>query len=301
FISPDEGERLPLFFDDDNLEIRDPYDLQHVNNKTISYLCYELLYEEILTKSNVQKAEIKSLIDEKIFYVLDRFLWDQKISKKQWIKYLRKKLNDYNKLKALPTKFQIDVFCQKFRTNDVESCVGSYVGSLVMWKVSTERVIQAFWKNFYSNTWEFIDSIEPNDQFKLSSKDSEFMFNFYILAADEYIEKIQKYEKRLLPAPNFDFIIINCEQLHVKGRYFFKELLDDYIEDSVLIKLYGQELLKFTTIQNNNWDGTIEKPFIPNTLLKIIDKDEAKDKDNLFQKLRKIEEKVQELTDNEMR
>ncbi|CAG8510189.1 1287_t:CDS:2 [Cetraspora pellucida] len=130
------------------------------------------------------------------------------------------KSEDYNKIKALSTKFQIEVFLQEFRKKDFESYVGLCVGSLVMWKTSNESIIQAFLKNFDSYIWEFIE---------------------------------------------------------------------------------------VTTIQNNNWDGTIEKPFIPNTLLKITDKDEAKDKDNLFQKLRKIEEKkedsenkiIQKLQDNE--
>ncbi|CAG8799923.1 16608_t:CDS:2, partial [Racocetra persica] len=53
-----------------------------------------------------------------------------------------------------------------------------------------------------------------------------------------------------------------------------------------------------TKIQHNNWDDAVT-PFVPNTLLKIIDKDQLKDKENLFQKLKEVEEKIQKLTESE--
>ncbi|KAF0554422.1 transient receptor potential cation channel subfamily a member 1-like [Gigaspora margarita] len=51
-------------------------------------------------------------------------------------------------------------------------------------------------------------------------------------------------------------------------------------------------------VQNNSWDNTLEKPFLPNTLLKIVHLYE--DKDGLSQKLEIIKiEIIQELTNDE--
>ncbi|CAG8448249.1 13741_t:CDS:2 [Dentiscutata heterogama] len=70
---------------------------------------------------------------------------------------------------------------------------------------------------------------------------------------EKVLGDLQKHRSNLLPVPDFDFIIKNCEMFHLgtkerelfKRRYYFKELLDDYIEnDDLLTKLYGHELLK---------------------------------------------------------
>ncbi|RIB30287.1 hypothetical protein C2G38_2136427 [Gigaspora rosea] len=66
---------------------------------------------------------------------------------------------------------------------------------------------------------------------------------------EQLLNNIQEYKgKDSLPTPNFDFIIRNVESISTESdesdkRYLFKELLDDYIEDKILMKLYGQELL----------------------------------------------------------
>ncbi|RIB11786.1 hypothetical protein C2G38_77182 [Gigaspora rosea] len=115
FISYEGGERLLLFFGDDDLEfkdleieIRDPYHLEHViDNKTVSSLCEELseLNEGSLTKLNINEAEFILLEDEKIYCISDCSLQIHNISEKQWIKYLSEKLKD--KIDILPFKSQI--------------------------------------------------------------------------------------------------------------------------------------------------------------------------------------------------
>ncbi|CAG8704742.1 36325_t:CDS:2, partial [Racocetra persica] len=257
----------------------------------------ELLNEETLTKSLMQEAEFKTLIDEKIYYTSDRLLWVREIFKKQWIKYLREILKDNSKIRALPTKSQMVKILQEFRKKNIsrisfEPCDGSFV----KWKVNNNGKIQASLKNFDKNEWESIESIDLKYQFNymdfhniyrcdlLYNEDlviitsvglfiwsiwpsyKKIKLRYYInyrvddTPAEETVgnsdkfdnlknelknilESLQKYET-LLSAPDFDFIVINCNQSNAEERCFFKELLDDYIEDNILIKLYGQELLK---------------------------------------------------------
>ncbi|KAF0501891.1 transient receptor potential cation channel subfamily a member 1-like [Gigaspora margarita] len=61
-------------------------------------------------------------------------------------------------------------------------------------------------------------------------------------------------------------------------------------------------------IKNNNWDDTIEKPFLSNSLLKIVDIDKteieevtqkAADNEKIIQKLEHNEKMIQKLTENE--
>ncbi|CAG8720351.1 9475_t:CDS:2 [Cetraspora pellucida] len=232
FISPDEGERLLLLCDDNNLKIKDPYDLQHViNDKTNSGLCDELLYERASTKLDVQKIEFKTLIDEKIYYVSDGLL-----------------LHD-------------------------ESVYRSYVGSLVKWEVSKEKETKFDYELPINSVKlnEQFDYEHPKDiKFKIYScnllhnEDLAIITSFglliwsiwqkyekirlrYIIRWDDktkelILDKLRKYEKNLMPTPDFNFIMVNSEKAYAKERYFFKELLNDYIEDNILVKLYGQEL-----------------------------------------------------------
>ncbi|CAG8806090.1 20387_t:CDS:2, partial [Gigaspora margarita] len=173
FISSVEGERLLLFFYD-NLEIRDPYNLQHViSNKTIANFyeeLLELLNEETLTKL-MQSVEFKTLMDKKIFFISNRCLWVKEVSDEQWIKYLREKLEDYNEIRGLPNKFQIQNLLERFLNENMDSTTElletkSYDGSLVKWEVSDnekEIVINA-WK-FDTDAWKSVNSVEF-DKFK---------------------------------------------------------------------------------------------------------------------------------------
>ncbi|RIB21700.1 hypothetical protein C2G38_2298824 [Gigaspora rosea] len=61
----------------------------------------------------------------------------------------------------------------------------------------------------------------------------------------KYIEKIKKYEKNSLPVPRLGLFMINREESFTEdGRKLFEEILDDYIDDKILMKLYGKEILK---------------------------------------------------------
>ncbi|KAF0531631.1 nucleopolyhedrovirus p10 family protein [Gigaspora margarita] len=299
FISSDKEERLLLFFDNDNFEIRDPYDLEQViQKKTISKLC-----EELFDKKPSKKEEFITMIDKKIYYTSDENLWVQEVSEKQWIKYLREILKDYNKTKVLPSKPQIEEILERFIKEvnmtiikeDNMTILLSYDGSLVKWEVNSgEKIIKAFLKSGSDiNDWNFVDNIKLKDEFYekrdeiwggiridfyvcnlLPNEDlamitsaglfiwsiwpkyeeKKIRLRYYISYKHEYMEKldfkhlltmIQIYEKKnSLPAPDFEFLIVNSKEKHTEdGRCLFAELLDDYIEDKILMKSYGQDLL----------------------------------------------------------
>ncbi|CAG8674756.1 13430_t:CDS:2, partial [Gigaspora rosea] len=294
FISSDKEERLLLFFDNDNFEIRDPYDLDKViEKKTISNLC-----EELSIKKPSKKEEFITMKNKKIYYTSDENLWVQEVSEKQWIKYLREKLKDNNKTKVLPSKPQIEEILKRF-INKVDnmtiSISQSYDGSLVKWEVNNdEKIIKASLKPGSNiNYWNLVDNIKlkeefyekrdeiwggiridfygcnllHNEDFAMITSASLFVWSiwpnhennkirlrYYISYKHEYMAKldfkhlltmIQRYEKKnSLPAPDFEFFIDNGKEKHTEdGRYLFAELLDDYIEDKILLKSYGQELL----------------------------------------------------------
>ncbi|RIB06321.1 hypothetical protein C2G38_2217433 [Gigaspora rosea] len=293
FISFDEEERLLLsFYFNDKLDIRDLYNLQHAS-----------------TKLDISSKEFKTLMDENIYYMLERCLWVQKISKKQWIEYLQKRSQGFDKIRVLSKKSQIEKILQKLisegnnytsnnRMKETKYCEGS----LVKWEVNgEENVIRAF-KKFDSNAWEDVDSIKlegflmpyskatwnalidiyscdllHNDDLAVITSFGLFIWSawqkdekirkirvlYYMFYGDrkDYIDventcfinllnKIQKNKKSLLPAPDFDFLY-ECKQSYTEKdhRLLLKELLEnllnDYIEDNTLIKLYRQELLEF--------------------------------------------------------
>ncbi|KAF0562004.1 transient receptor potential cation channel subfamily a member 1-like [Gigaspora margarita] len=285
FITLGGEEKLLLIFNNGDLEIRNPYDLQYVINDKISVWYDELLNKG--TKPDVQKEEFKTLIDDKIYYVSDELLWVQKVSKEQWDKYL---LKDNSKIRSLPIKSVIVDILQKYKDEHESADINqSYNGSLVMWEISNKNIIKVFLKSkFDSNKWD-IDNIElyDNVEFYGTAKKLE-IYGYELLYNDDlamitssglfiwsiwnkfkkirlryfihlgYLKILQKNRNNLLPAPDFYFITKHCEKFQLrtkercffkeifKERYYFKELLEDYIEnDDILTKLYGQELLKF--------------------------------------------------------
>ncbi|CAG8592315.1 23528_t:CDS:2 [Cetraspora pellucida] len=303
FISSNEAERLLLFYKD-TLDVRDPYNLQHdvINDEYISNLFTELLNEKDSTTINILNADFKTLIDEKIYCIPDGYLWIQKVSKKQWIKYLKGKLQDFNQMRILPSKSQIEKILQRLlkeNENYEMEETKLYEGSFVKWEVnSKEKEIKA-WK-FNSNTWEYVDSVKledislkyqkkntwyiksimthfyicdllHNDDLAVIASSGLFIWSiwkkdkirllYYIIDEDfesfknlfknqinltNLLDKIIKYKKISLPAPDFDFLIYykKTETENIFFKKFLDELLDDYIEDNILMKLYGQELLK---------------------------------------------------------
>ncbi|CAG8769786.1 8924_t:CDS:1, partial [Ambispora leptoticha] len=80
-----------------------------------------------------------------------------------------------------------------------------------------------------------------------SRKESEYKKKQFF-AKKSYIQKlldeIQLHKETSLPPPDFDAITLYHEDLCMDGRYPFRELIDDYIDDKITMMLYGHDLLK---------------------------------------------------------
>ncbi|CAG8516274.1 16752_t:CDS:2 [Racocetra fulgida] len=158
FISSDEAERLLLFYND-KFDARDPYNVQHdFNDKPTSNLYTELLSKKALTKLDISNAQIKELINEKIYCLSDKCLWIQEVSKERWIKYLQENLQDTDKIRILPSKSQIKEILQRLKNKNEDNESISmmeetklYEGSTVKWEVNgKEKIIRA--QKFSLNT-----------------------------------------------------------------------------------------------------------------------------------------------------
>ncbi|CAG8544308.1 11910_t:CDS:2, partial [Gigaspora rosea] len=60
---------------------------------------------------------------------------------------------------------------------------------------------------------------------------------------EKLLEEIQECKKNSLPPPDFDVITQYCDEFYMDERLPLRELLDDYLEDKVIMSLYGQELI----------------------------------------------------------
>ncbi|KAF0561093.1 kinase-like protein [Gigaspora margarita] len=333
FISSDGGEKLLLFFEN-KVEIRDPYCLKHVINvESMSTMC-KVLSEinkeyEYSTYIDIQNSKFNIIINEKIYSMLDESLRVQEISKKQWKKYLREKLSDYDKIRSLPSKSQIEKFLsdiiKDYITEDGDGLIirtikDSYEGDLVKWILKDDGTLLRAMKRDKSNKkWNYVDewNIHPeylketskfiyvceflgNEDLVMITyigllilsiwKDDKIRLRYYkgfpFRASDLYekdynnrfvletykgtkfyekmefepkkpnikklLEDIQGYEKSSLPPPDFDAITQYYDQLYISERHPFKELLDDYLEDKVIMALYGQELIS-SFIKNKDY------------------------------------------------
>ncbi|CAG8775416.1 21014_t:CDS:2, partial [Gigaspora rosea] len=224
--------------------------------KSITEICGSL---ELLNKETLKQVEFKTVKDGKIYYILEGRLWVQEISGELWAKYLRKEFKDYNENRTLPSKFQVENVLQMV-IGETEERKSQFVcddGSLVKWEVNDIQ-IQAFWKVdsksidsirlinglYYSTTIYSCKVLNNEDLIMITNSMNLNKSDF-----EQLLNNIQEYKgKDSLPTPNFDFIIRNVESISTESdesdkRYLFKELLDDYIEDKILMKLYGQELL----------------------------------------------------------
>ncbi|CAG8499949.1 19445_t:CDS:2, partial [Gigaspora rosea] len=169
FISSDGGERLLLFFEN-TVEIRDPYCLKHVINvEPIPKMCKELskINKEFSEYIDIQNSEFNVFIKEKIYSMLDESLRAQEVSKSQWTKYLLEKLNDYNQIRSLPSKSQVEKFLSDIAENHItedgiisrdtilsDEC--SYVGSLVKWNLKKDgKLLQALKLDENTKDWDF--------------------------------------------------------------------------------------------------------------------------------------------------
>ncbi|CAG8529133.1 2951_t:CDS:2, partial [Cetraspora pellucida] len=151
-------------------EIRDPYYLDHVIEEP--NLCEKFLIE-LNSNVDVQKADLYLIKNERIYSVLEGCILVQKFSKQQWIKFLRRKLRDYNEIRSLLSKSQIEIFLQgildeniskgdnEFMNNEFEDkeVEKTYNGFLVKWEVKTKNkesfILRAFKKyNLILEQWD---------------------------------------------------------------------------------------------------------------------------------------------------
>ncbi|CAG8761983.1 28263_t:CDS:2, partial [Racocetra persica] len=296
FISFDGEERLLLFFEGSKVavEIRDPYCLERVNYvATMSKLCKDL--SEYL---NILESEFNVIINEKIYSILDGSLQVQEISKILWRKYLREKLGDYDKIRSLPNKSQIEEFLSiiienianeddiiipdikdvyagllKARKFDKDNNKWESVGSewnispvhikeskfivyrckllgnedlamitsigLLIWSIWKKNEIRLrYYKGFpFQATYLYEKDYE--NRYILGIYKSEQFYEKEFEAKKSHIKKllneIQKYEKNSLPPTDFDTITLFHDILFMDGRSPFKELLDDYLEDKLIL------------------------------------------------------------------
>ncbi|CAG8774617.1 12192_t:CDS:2 [Gigaspora margarita] len=324
FISSDGGERLLLFFEG-IVEIRDPYCLDHVIYvKPMSKMCKELseINKEFPAYIDIQNSEFNVFINEKIYSMFDESLRVQNVSKRQWTRYLLEKLNDYDKIRSLPSKSQIENFLSDIIENHITedgiisrdtklSFECSYEGSLVTWNLKKDgKLLQA--QRLYENTkrWDVVDewnihpihlkptfkfiyrcellgnedlamitsiglliwSIWKKDKIRLRyykgfpfqasylyEKDYNNRFVLATYKSKKFYEKIEfetkksnvekllkeilECKKHSLPSPDFDVITQYYDELDMDERHPFNELLDDYLEDKVIMSLYGLELI----------------------------------------------------------
>ncbi|RIB06319.1 hypothetical protein C2G38_2217431 [Gigaspora rosea] len=179
--------------------------------------------------------------------------------------YLQKR-SQSDKIRVLPKKSQIEKILQKlinegnnYTDDNRIKEIKFYEGSLVKWEVNgEENTIQVF-KKSDSNTWEDVDSIKLEDFDRhysmyicscdlLHNDDLVVItsFGLFIWSTWQKDEKLEKFEY----SPDFDFLYERKQSYTEKDhRLLLKELpenlLNDYIEDNILMKLYRQELLKF--------------------------------------------------------
>ncbi|CAG8798324.1 22034_t:CDS:1, partial [Gigaspora rosea] len=60
---------------------------------------------------------------------------------------------------------------------------------------------------------------------------------------EKLLKEILECKKCTLPSPDFDVITQYYDELYMDKRRPFEELLDDYLEDKVIMALYGSELI----------------------------------------------------------
>ncbi|RIB00340.1 hypothetical protein C2G38_2234662 [Gigaspora rosea] len=147
-------------------------------------MCKELseINKESQACIDIQNSEFNVFINEKIYSMLDNSLRVQEISKSQWAKYLLEKF-DYDKIRSLPSKSQIEKFLSNIiKTHVTEdgiiirepklSSECSYVGSLVKWNLKNGgKLLQALKLDENTEDWNSVDewNIHPM-HLKQSSK-----------------------------------------------------------------------------------------------------------------------------------
>ncbi|CAG8439996.1 9320_t:CDS:2 [Cetraspora pellucida] len=149
-------------------------------------------------------------------------------------------------------------FVYKCKLLDNEDLAMITTIGLLIWTIWQKKKIRLrYYKGF------------PFTSYYLKNKDFEnrYILGAYINKEYEYkkleffakkpyikklIEEIRDYKKNILPPSDFDAVVQYHEELCINKRPLFDELLDDYIEDKILLALYGQQLLR-CLLKNNNY------------------------------------------------
>ncbi|CAG8458269.1 14399_t:CDS:2 [Racocetra fulgida] len=215
----------------------------------------------------------EDLIDEKIYNISNGNLWVKELSKQQWVTYLRDQLKDTNKISALPTQkfdsttnewksLEWEVYPEHlvdekppkkfvYRCNllyNEDLILITSIGLLILSVWQKDEIRLRYYKG-YPFKYSFLIKKDLKNQMisGYSRKESEYKKKQFF-AKKSYIQKlldeIQLHKETSLPPPDFDAITLYHEDLCMDGRYPFRELIDDYIDDKITMMLYGHDLLK---------------------------------------------------------
>ncbi|RIB15361.1 hypothetical protein C2G38_2143609 [Gigaspora rosea] len=276
FISFDEGERLLLFFENNSLEIRDPYNLELFQTDNDSRFFKEL------SNSNEDTEKFKMLKNEKIYIVSDRQISVQEISKQQWIKYLREKLGDQYEIRALPRKSQVVDFLQtiiddydkneSILDNDIENQTYESKNLLVKWIVTQNldenlTIVQTMKAKQYEpaeEDWESVDEWKINSEY-LSDQNRKFVYKCKLLDNGDLI-MITSIGLLILTIRSFE------KKDKIRLRYYkgsgfpFNQKYIDYMKEKRLIRLEEEE-------EEEEENKSKYKVFIADreTILKLLD------------------------------
>ncbi|CAG8509794.1 12109_t:CDS:2, partial [Gigaspora rosea] len=268
------GERLLLFFENNSLEIRDPYNLELFQTDNDSRFFKEL------SNSNEDTEKFKMLKNEKIYIVSDRQISVQEISKQQWIKYLREKLGDQYEIRALPRKSQVVDFLQtiiddydkneSILDNDIENQTYEYKNLLVKWIVTQNldenlTIVQTMKAKQYEpaeEDWESVDEWKINSEYLSDQNHRET-----ILKLLDDIKDLSSLSPDFLSITTYrenrDLCIFSNNEDNP-----FQDLLDDYFDDELTLSTFG-ELLLNAFIKSND-DMMIERMMEKSTDDKLI-------------------------------
>ncbi|CAG8529454.1 3434_t:CDS:2, partial [Dentiscutata heterogama] len=263
FISFDEGERLLLFFENDGLEIRDPYNLEQYKYYKDYKPTASSFFKE-LSNSDEDTEKFKKSKNKKIYAVSDRQILVQDISKKQWIKYLREKLRDYSKIRALPRKAQIEDFLQNVLKeidendkNDIDSNIDeeeqTYESKnlLVKWIVIQDNkfnvVVEAKKAMKFDSTeedWEHVDKRGIYSKY-LSDSKQRFVYRCKLLDNGD-LAMITSIGLIILTIKPKDKIKDKIKLRYYRGSGFpFNQIYINYIKKKRRDKLDNEDINKY--------------------------------------------------------
>ncbi|KAF0556441.1 transient receptor potential cation channel subfamily a member 1-like [Gigaspora margarita] len=121
-----------------------------------------------------------------------------------------------------------------------------------------------------------------------------YLMNLFIGLLSNFISESNKKELFLLQRAK---ILSEIELFYMLP---YQRRKNEWFPELIFYRFSLDKLYDIVTkIQDNKWDDTIDKPYLPNLLLKIISKYKVEDKDVLLQKVEEIKIKIHESTNDE--